>query len=91
MVFALIILIVLAAVVLAGIILSLAAGLRPMPRFNPRLLFPTAPRNDFFDLVRTLTQAGDLWHPGRGDLPDPTAADGTSEPTGLLPPNPPMQ
>ncbi len=72
MVFALIILIVLGVVVLAGLVLSLAAGLRPMPRFNPRLLFPIALRNDFFDLVRTLTQTGDLWHPGRGDLPDPT-------------------
>ena len=91
MVFALIILIVLGVVVLAGVVLSLAAGLRPMTRFNPRLLFPTDPRNDFFDLVRTLTQAGDLWHPGRGDLPDPTAADGTGELSGLLPPNPPMQ
>ena len=91
MVFALIILIVLAVVILAGIVLSLAVGLRPMPRFNLRLLFPTAPRNDFFDLVRTLTQTGDLWHPGRGDLPDPAAVDGTGELSGLLPPNPPMQ
>jgi hypothetical protein len=91
MLIALIILIVLALVVLTGIVLSLAAGLWPIPRVNLSLLFPTAPRNDFFDLVRTLTQAGDLWHPGRGDLPDPTAADGTGELSGLLPPNPPMQ
>jgi hypothetical protein len=90
MLIALIILIVLAVVVLTGIILSLSAGLQPVPRFNPRLLFPTAPQNDFFDLVRTLTQTGTLWHPGRGDLPDPTAVDGTGELSGLLPPNLPM-
>jgi hypothetical protein len=47
MLIALIVLIVLAVVVLTGIILSLVAGLRPVPRFNPRLLFPTVPRNDF--------------------------------------------
>ena len=91
MIFALIILIVLGVVVLAGVVLSLAAGLRPLPRFHLSLLFPTAPRNDFFDLVRTLIQTGDLWHPGRGDLPDPTAGDGTGEPSGFLPPNFPMQ
>ena len=90
MLIALIILIVLAVVVLTGIILSLAAGLRPVPRFKPRLLFPTAPQNDFFDLLRTLPLADTLWHPGRGDLPDPTAADGTGELSGLLPPNLPM-
>ena len=91
MLIALIILIVLAVVVLTGIILSLAAGLRPVPRFNPWLLFPTAPQNDFFELVRTLTQTDTLWHPGRGDLPDPTAVDGTGELSELLPPNLPMQ
>jgi hypothetical protein len=72
MLIALNILIILALVVLTGIILSMAAGLRPVPRFNPRLLFPTGPRNDFFELVRTLTQTDTLWHPGRGDLPDST-------------------
>jgi hypothetical protein len=97
MLIALIVLIVLAVVVLTGIILSLVAGLRPVPRFNPRLLFPTVPRNDFFWLVRTLTQTDGLWHPGRGDLPDPTAGDGTGEPSVLppsgmiMPPNIPFQ
>ena len=90
MLIALIILIVLAVVVLTGIILSLAAGLRPVPRFNPRLLFPTAPQNDFFELARMLPLTDTLWHPGRGDLPDPTATDGTGELSGLLPPNLPM-
>ena len=65
---ALILLIVFALVVLAGFILSLAAGLRPVPR----LPFPTAPQNDFFQLVRILTKTNTLWHPGRGDLPDPS-------------------
>jgi hypothetical protein len=84
MVIALIILIVLALVVLASIILSIAAGLPAIPRF--RFPFPIETRNDFFDLVRNLNQSGDLWHPGRGDLPDPTAGDGTN---GL--PGSPMQ
>ncbi len=91
MLIALIILIVLAAVVLTGIILSLVAGMRPMPRLGTRMQFPVVPNNGFFDLVRTLTMASNLWHLGRGDLPDPTAEDGTSELSGLLPPNPPMQ
>ena len=75
MLIALIILIVLGLVILTGIILSLAAGLRPVPRFRVRLLFPTAPQNDFFELVRTLNQTDTLWHPGRGDMPDPTVID----------------
>ena len=87
MLIALIILIVLAVVVLTGIILSLAAGLRPVHRFNPWLLFPTAPQTDFFDLVRTLTLTDTLWHPGRGDLPDPTAGDQPGEMTVPTPPN----
>lgn len=91
MLIALIILIVLAVVVLTGIILSLAAGLQPVPRFNPRLLFPTAPQNDFFELVRTLTLTDTLWYPGRGDLPDPTTGDSAGEPSVLLPPNIPSQ
>jgi hypothetical protein len=91
MVIALIISVVFALIVLAGWILSLVAGLRSFPRFKFRIPFPSVPRNDFFDLVRTLTQANDLWHPGRGDLPDPTAADGTGELSGFLPPNPPTQ
>jgi hypothetical protein len=87
MLIVLIILIVLAVVVLTGIILSLAAGLRPVPRFNPRLLFPTAPQTDFFDLVRTLTLTDTLWHPGRGDLPDPIGGDQPGEMTVPTPPN----
>jgi hypothetical protein len=87
MLITLIILIVLALVVLTGIILSLVAGLRPVPRFNPRLLFPTAPHNDFFELVRTLTQMDTLWYPGRGDLPDPAGGDQTGEMTVPTPPN----
>lgn len=67
-IFALILLIVFALVVLAGSILSLAACLRP----TPRLPFPTVPQNDFFHLVRILTMTDTLWHPGRGDLPDPS-------------------
>ena len=90
MLIALIILIVLGLVILTGIILSLAAGLRPVPRIRVRQHIPTAPQNDFFELVRTLNQTDTLWHPGRGDLPDPTAADGTGELSGLLPPNLPM-
>ena len=86
MLIALIILIVLGLVILTGIILSLAAGLRSVPRFRVRLLFPTAPQNDFFELVRTLNQTDTLWHPGRGDLPDPTAIDVAGEPS-VLPPS----
>jgi hypothetical protein len=65
---ALILLIVFALVVLTGFILSLASGLRPISR----LPFPIAPQNDFFQLVRILTMTDTLWHPGRGDLPDPS-------------------
>jgi hypothetical protein len=36
------------------------------------LPFPTVPLNDFFQLVRILTMTNTLWHPGRGDLPDPS-------------------
>jgi hypothetical protein len=72
MVIALIILIVLAEVILTGIILSLVAGMRPVPRLGTRMHFPVTPDNGFFELVRTLIQTDTLWHPGRGDLPDPT-------------------
>ncbi len=68
---ALILLIIFALVVLTGFILSLVAGLRPVPRLPPP--FPTASENDFFQFVRILTMPDTLWHPGRGDLPDPTA------------------
>jgi len=67
---ALILLIVFALVVLTGFILSLVAGLRIIP-YLP-LPFPAAPQDDSFDLVRTLTMTDTLWHPGRGDLPDPS-------------------
>jgi len=65
---ALTLLIVFALIALTGVILSLAASLRPIPR----LPFPTVPLNDFFQLVRILTMTNTLWHPGRGDLPDPS-------------------
>ncbi|MGD0879150.1 MAG: hypothetical protein ABSA01_13530 [Anaerolineales bacterium] len=65
--FALILLTIFALVVLAGFILSLAAGMRP----RPHLPFPTPPENDYFDLTRILTMTDTLWHPGRGDLTDP--------------------
>jgi hypothetical protein len=90
MLIALIILIVLALVVLTGFILSLVAGMRPVPRFRARLPFPTEPQNDFFWLVRTLTMTDTLWHPGQGDLPDPTTGDGTGEPSVLTPPTTPF-
>jgi hypothetical protein len=67
---ALILLIVFALVVLTGFILSLIAESRPVPRLP--LPFPTVPQNEFFQLVRILTMTDTLWHPGRGDLPDPT-------------------
>ena len=69
---ALILLILFGLIVLTGFILSLAAGIRPAPRINPRLLLPDTPPNDFFSLIRTLTMTDPLWHPGRGDLPDPS-------------------
>jgi hypothetical protein len=67
-VFALILLLVFALVILAGFILPLEAGLWPVPC----LPFPTAPQNDFFQLVRILTMTNTLWHPGRRDLPNPS-------------------
>jgi hypothetical protein len=70
--FAQIFLILFALVILTGFILALIAGIRPVPRFDLRRLFPTPPQNDFFSLIRMLTEADPLWHPGRGDLPDPT-------------------
>lgn len=70
--FAQIFLILIALVILTGFILALIAGIRPVPRFDLRRLFPTPPQNDFFSLIRMLTEADPLWHPGRGDLPDPT-------------------
>jgi hypothetical protein len=70
--FALILLTLFALVILTGFILSLIAGIRPVPRFDLRQLFPTPPPNDFFFLIRTLTMTDTLWHPGRGDLPDPS-------------------
>ena len=87
MLIALIILIVFALVVLTSFILSLAAGMRPVPRFRAHLPFPTEPQNDFFWLVRTLTQTDTLWYPGRGDLPDPTGGDQPGEMTVPTPPN----
>jgi hypothetical protein len=70
---ALILLILFGLIVLTGFILSLVAGIRLVPRFNPRQLLPDTPQNDFFSLIRILTDTDPLWHPGRGDLPDPTA------------------
>ena len=70
--FALILFIFFGLVILTGFVLSLIAGIRPVPRFDLRQLFPTPPPNDFFFLIRTLTMTDTLWHPGRGDLPDPT-------------------
>jgi len=71
--FALILLILFGLIVLTGFILSLVAGIRPVPHFDLRRLFPTPPPDDFYFLIRTLTMTDTLWHPGRGDLPDPTA------------------
>jgi hypothetical protein len=71
--YALILLILFSLIVLTGVVLSLIAGIRPMPRFDLRRLFPTSPQNDFFSLIRILTEKDPLWHPGRGDLPDPIA------------------
>ena len=90
MLIALIFLIVFGLVVLTGIILSLAAGLRPVPRLGFRLPFPPASQNGFFPLIRTLTQTDPLWHPGRGDLPDPTGEDQPGEMTVPTPPNIPF-
>ena len=70
--FALILLILFGLVILTGVILSLIAGIRPVPRFDLRRLFPTPPPNDFFFLILTLTGTDTLWHPGGGDLPDPS-------------------
>ena len=70
--FALILLILCGLVVLTGFILALIAGIRSVPSFDLRRLFPTPPSNDFFSLIRTLTMTDTLWHPCRGDLPDPT-------------------
>jgi hypothetical protein len=70
--FAILLLILFSLVVLTGIILSLIAGIRPVPRFDLCRLFPTPPTNDFFSLIRILTDTDPLWHPGRGDLPDPS-------------------
>lgn len=68
--FALILLILFGLVILTGIILALIAGIRLVPRLP--LPFPTTQENDFFQLVRTLTMTDTLWHPGQGDLSDPT-------------------
>jgi hypothetical protein len=72
-IFALLLLILFGLVILAGVILALIVGIRPVPRFDLRRLFPTPPPKDFFSLIRILTDTDPLWHPGRGDLPDPTA------------------
>jgi hypothetical protein len=90
MLIALIFLIVFALVVLTGIILSLVAGLRPVQRLSSRLPFPAASQNDFFLMVRTFTQTDPLWHPGRGDLPDPTGEDQLGEMIVPAPPNIPF-
>jgi hypothetical protein len=70
--FTLTLLILFGLVILTGVVLSLIAGIRLVPRFDLRRLFPTPPPNGFFSLVRTLTMTDTLWDPGRGDLPDPT-------------------
>jgi hypothetical protein len=70
--FAVILLILFALVILTGVILSRVAGIWPGLRFDLRRLFPTPPPNDFFSLIRILTDTDPLWHPGRGDLPDPS-------------------
>ncbi|GEM_PF-2319467 len=71
-IFPLILPIIFGLIILTGFILSLVAGIRPVPQFDLRRLFPTPPPNDFFFLIRTLTMTDTLWHPGRGDLPDPS-------------------
>ena len=70
--FALILLVLFGLVILTGFILALVAGIQPVPRFDMRRLFPTPLQNNFYSLIRMLTEADTLWHPGRGDLPDPT-------------------
>jgi len=70
--YAIILLALFGLVILTGFILALIAGIRRVPRFDLHRLFPTPPPNDFFSLIRTLTMTDTLWHPGRGDLPDPT-------------------
>jgi len=70
--FAIILLVLFGLVVLTGFVLALITGIRPVPRFDLRRLFPTPPPNDFFTLIRALTMTDTLWHPGRDDLPDPT-------------------
>jgi len=70
--FTLILLILFGLVVLTGLVLALIAGIRPVPRLGLRRLIPTPAPNDFFSLIRMLSSPDPLWHPGRGDLPDPT-------------------
>ncbi len=72
MLIVLILLTIFALVVLAGFILLLIAGIRSKPRFDFLLPFTKALEDDFFTLIRSLTQVNTLWHPGRGDLPDPS-------------------
>ena len=64
----LILLIILALVVLTSVILSLISGLFPVPR----LPYPPEPQDDVFQLLRTIMLTDLLWHPGRGNLPDPS-------------------
>jgi len=69
--FIFILLILLALVALTGVILSLITGIRLMPRFDLRHIFPTPPWDELFLLFWMLNDPDPLWHPGRGDLPDP--------------------
>ncbi len=69
---ALILLIIFALVILAGFVMTLIASIRSISRFDFLMPFTKALEDDFFTLIRTLNQVNTLWHPGRGDLPDPS-------------------
>ncbi len=69
---ALILLIIFALVVLAALVLMFIVGIQNTPRFGFLLPFTKAVEDDFFTLIWILSQVNTIWHPGRGDLPDPS-------------------
>ncbi len=69
---ALILLIAFALVILADLVLMFIAGIQNAPRFGFLLPFTKAVEDNLFTLIRILSQVNTLWHPGRGDLPDPS-------------------
>lgn len=68
----LIILILVALVILTGVFLALAAGVRYALRFNFRLPLLHIPENEYFSLLRRLAHTSTLWDPCQGNLPDPS-------------------